>query len=236
MTSPRVDALLDAAEAEFADSGIEVGSLRRIMRAAGADPGAVHYHFGGRQTLADAVLTRILVPLNARRRELLDRAMASGEPSVADLVEALIRPDIETARVMHARSPGSARLIGAVYLRPADFVEATVAAHFAPVAEAFRPHLEAALPHVPFRAIAWRVRWCVFGTIGALLAQSQCRSNAIPTTSSPSLCASWRPPSPHEDPRRNGRTLTLARTQLSAADAYWITQATLATAPERADR
>ena len=42
-------------------------------------------------------------------------------------------------------------------------------ANFAPVAKAFRPHLEAALPHVPFPVIAWRVRWCVFGTLGALL-------------------------------------------------------------------
>lgn len=169
MTSPRVDALLDAAEAEFADAGIERGSLRKIMRAAGTDPGAVHYHFGGREALAEAVLFRILVPLNARRRELLEQAEASGEPTLAELVEALLRPDIESAHALHARSRGRARLIGAVYLRPADFVEATVAAHFAPVAEAFRPHLEAALPHMPFPVIAWRVRWCVFGILGALL-------------------------------------------------------------------
>ena len=97
MTSPRVDALLDAAEAEFADAGIETGSLRKIMRAASADPGAVHYHFGGRKALAEAVLSRVLVPLNARRLELLDRAEASGELTLAELVDALVRPDIETA-------------------------------------------------------------------------------------------------------------------------------------------
>jgi len=169
VTSPRVGALLDAAEVEFADAGIETGSLRKIMRAAGADPGAVHYYFGGRQALVEAVLTRILLPLNARRRELLDRARMSTEPMLVDLVDALVRPDIEFAQVLQARSPGRARLIGAVYLRPADFVEATVAAHFAPVAQAFRPHLEAAIPHVPFPTISWRVRWCVFGTLGALL-------------------------------------------------------------------
>jgi hypothetical protein len=33
-----------------------------------------------------------------------------------------------------------------------------------------RPHLEATLPQVPFPTIALRVRWCVFGTVGALLA------------------------------------------------------------------
>ncbi len=169
MSSSRIEALLDAAEVEFAVVGIETGSLRKIMRAAGADPGAVHYHFGGRQALAEAVLTRILVPLNARRRELLDRVATSAEPRLDGLVDALVRPDIEAAQALNVRSPGRARLIGAVYLRPADFVEAAVAAHFAPVAEAFRPHLEAAIPHVPFPVIAWRVRWCVFGTLGALL-------------------------------------------------------------------
>ena len=170
MTSQRVDALLDAAEAEFADVGFDTGSLRRIMRAAGTDPGAIHYHFGGRAALAEAVLTRLLAPPNDRRTERLDRAVTSGTPSLAELVEALIRPDIETAQALEARSPGRARLIGAAYLRPADFVDAAVASHFAPVAEAFRPHLAAALPHVPFPVIAWRVRWCVFATVGALLA------------------------------------------------------------------
>ncbi|MEZ5411088.1 MAG: TetR family transcriptional regulator [Acidimicrobiales bacterium] len=172
MTGQRLDALLDAAEAEFADAGFATGSLRRIMREAGTDPGAVHYHFGGRAALTEAVLTRLLVPLNDRRRELLTRAVEAGAPGLAELMEALVRPDVETAHALEARSPGRARLIGAIYLRPADFVESTVAAHFAPVAEAFRPHLEAALPHVPFPVIAWRVRWCVFGTVGALLADA----------------------------------------------------------------
>lgn len=169
MTSPKVDALLDAAEAEFASAGIESGSLRRIMRAAGTDPGAVHYHFGGRQALAAAVLERILVPLNARRLALLGEAVAAGRSEVTQLVDALIRPDVETAHALHAQSPGRARLIGAIYTRPSDFVAATVAAHFAPVADAFRPHLEGALPHLPFDEVAWRIRWCVFGTVGSLL-------------------------------------------------------------------
>lgn len=167
--SETVVALLDAAEAEFAGAGIDVGSLRKIMREAGADPGAVHYHFGGRRALATAVLDRILAPLNARRLVLLEEAVAAGSPDTAQLVEALIRPDLETAHALHAKDPGRARLIGAVYTRPDDFTAATVAAHFAPVADAFRPHLQSALPALPFADIAWRVRWCVFGTVGTLL-------------------------------------------------------------------
>jgi AcrR family transcriptional regulator len=169
VTRSRFVALLDAAEAEFADTGIETASLRGIMRDAGTDPGAVHYHFGSRQALVKAVLDRILVPLNARRLALLHQ-VRSAPPTLPQLVEALIRPDIESAHVLHARSPGRARLISAIYLRPADFVEATVAAHFAPVADAFWPELCKALPHVPPDTLAWRVRWCVFGTLGTLLA------------------------------------------------------------------
>lgn len=169
MASAKVDVLLDAAEAEFAGAGIEDGSLRKIMREAGADPGSIHYHFGSRQALVTAVLDRILAPLNARRLELLDEVVVAGPPGVSQLIEALIRPDIETARALQVKSPGRARLIGAIYTRPSDFVAARVAAHFAPVADAFRLHLEAALPHLSFAHVAWRIRWCVFGTVGALL-------------------------------------------------------------------
>ena len=52
MSSPRIDALINAAEEEFANAGFDAASLRKIMRAAGADPGAIHYHFGGCDALA----------------------------------------------------------------------------------------------------------------------------------------------------------------------------------------
>ncbi|MHA7155620.1 TetR family transcriptional regulator [Arthrobacter sp. TMN-50] len=169
MTSLKIGALLDATEAESASNGIETESLRKIMREAGADPGAVNYHFGGRQELAGAVLDRIPVSLNARRPDLLSQAAANGQPMMSQLVECLIRPDIETAHALHRQLPGRARLIGAIYTRPSDFAAAKVAAHFSPVGEAYRPHIEAALPHRPFADSAWRIRWCVFGTVGSLL-------------------------------------------------------------------
>lgn len=166
------DALLDAAEAQFAECGIEEASLRAIMRAAEADSGSVHYHFRTREALAEAVLDRILGPLNARRLALLTdaEAAAAGCPiALTALLGALIRPDIETACSLEARSAGRARLIGAIYIRPADFVQARVEDHFRPVARAFLPHLSVALPGVPPAVLSWRVRWSVFGTLGALL-------------------------------------------------------------------
>lgn len=181
-------ALIDAAEAAFAQRGVDEASLRAIMRSAGADPGSIHYHFGNREALARAVLERILGPLNGRRLELLaaaefraessgakatpDVPAAGGKPPgvpLAELLEALIRPDIEAATELHGRGQGRARLIGSVYLRPSLFVKALVEAHFEPVAQRFMPHLLHAVPHVPAALLAWRIRWAVFGLLGALL-------------------------------------------------------------------
>lgn len=169
-------ALVDAAEAGFARDGFEGASLRAVMRAAGADPGAVHYHFKGREGLAAAVLDRILDPLNGRRLELLAEAeeragVGRGAQPVplAELVEALIRPDLEVAADLDRRGSGRARLVAAMYLHPAAFVRAKVEAHFGPVAARFMPHLVIAVPHVEAEILAWRIRWCVFGTVGALL-------------------------------------------------------------------
>ncbi|MEM9132853.1 MAG: TetR family transcriptional regulator [Actinomycetota bacterium] len=212
-------ALLDAAESEFAAQGYAQASLRAIMRRAGTDPGAVHYHFRNRAGLAAAVLDRLLVPLNQRRLDLLteleraaglapdqfgsddradgdrggenavgegdrggtdDRAHgdrggenAVGEGTVlpvAGLVEALLRPDVELATALDEREQGRARLVSATYLRPADFVLTQVEVRFAPVAARFHPHLIAAIPDVAPEILGWRVRWAVFGLVGAVLA------------------------------------------------------------------
>lgn len=174
----RVDtrtALLDAAESEFAEQGYGQASLRAIMRRAGTDPGAVHYHFADRAGLAAAVLDRLLVPLNDRRLALLAEVEAAPEagpetPSVTQLMEALLRPDVELATALDQREQGRARLVGAMYLRPASFVLTQVEARFGPVAARFHPHLMAAVPHVAPDVLAWRVRWGVFGLVGAVLA------------------------------------------------------------------
>ena len=166
--------LVDAAESRFAAEGFASASLRAVMRDAGTDPGAVHYHFGGREALAEAVLDRILVPLNDRRLELLERLQVDEGPiGVASLVEALVRPDLEMAVTLEGRGEGRARLLGSIYLHPAAFVVRRVEERFVPVANRFMPHLMAALPKLSPEVMAWRVRWPVFGVLGAILADPE---------------------------------------------------------------
>ncbi|MGH1488002.1 MAG: TetR/AcrR family transcriptional regulator [Acidimicrobiales bacterium] len=167
-------ALLDAAETAFAEEGVDKVSLRAIMRSAGANTAAVHYHYGSRDELAMAVLDRVLEPLQARRLELLDELVESAAaretaPRVDELVEALIRPDFEAVIAVADRNPEGARIIGTIYARPSAFVKSFVSASFAPVASRFLPHLRVALPDLGTQELAWRIRWGLFGILGALL-------------------------------------------------------------------
>jgi AcrR family transcriptional regulator len=146
-------------------------SLRAIMRAAGVNTAAIHYHYGSRDELARAVLKRVLNPLQMRRLQLLDELVSSSEepPTAQQLVTALIRPDFEAVVTLCDRNPAGAGLIGTIYSRPTAFVKALVEESFAPVADAFLPYLLTALPHLSPAELSWRVRWAVFGVLGAVL-------------------------------------------------------------------
>lgn len=168
-------ALLDAAEAAFVEDGIDAASLRSIMRSAGSNAAAVHYHYGGREKLASAVVQRILTPLQDRRLELLDQVVEEARPtapSLAALLDALVRPDFEAQVATGQRNPAGARIIGLIYSRPPSFVKDMVEASFAPVAGRFGPQLAAALPEISPDELVWRVRWAVFGLLGALLSDN----------------------------------------------------------------
>lgn len=168
-------ALLDAAEIVFATEGVDNASLRSIMRQAGSNPAAVHYHYGSRNELARAVLDRILAPLQDRRLMLLNDLcdIHADQPPINGLIEALVRPDLEAFLAIGQRNPHGARLIGAIYTRPSSFVKSFVEESFSPVAQVFTPHLLRALPELGPEELAWRIRWAVFGTVGALLSDDE---------------------------------------------------------------
>src|SRR5688572_23669682 len=68
--------LLNAAERLFAARGFAGTSLREVTAEAGANVAAVHYHFGSKEELLRAVLSRIVAPVNAERLTLLERVEA----------------------------------------------------------------------------------------------------------------------------------------------------------------
>lgn len=96
---PRRDtktAILDAAELLMAEHGIEGVSLRQILSHAKANSAALHYHFGSREALIEAILARRGIKANLRRRAMLD-ALESADRAidVRDVVDAVVDPMLD---------------------------------------------------------------------------------------------------------------------------------------------
>ena len=68
--------ILDTAERLFAEHGYAATSLRQVIAAAKVNLAAVHYHFGTKEELLDAVVLRKVAPVNAARMAWLERVEA----------------------------------------------------------------------------------------------------------------------------------------------------------------
>lgn len=88
--------LVEAAERLFARRGIDAVSLAEITAEAGLrNTGAVHYYFGGREQLLEAIVESHRAEVDRRREELLDGLEAAGETNYPALVRALIEPLVD---------------------------------------------------------------------------------------------------------------------------------------------
>lgn len=89
------DVILDTAERLFAEQGIEAVSLRAINTEAGYSVAALHYHFGTRERLIDALIERRQGPILERRKVLLDALESEEKPDIYAVTEALVLPMAE---------------------------------------------------------------------------------------------------------------------------------------------
>ncbi|MDP3967830.1 MAG: TetR/AcrR family transcriptional regulator [Nocardioides sp.] len=104
LTRPQ-ERILVAAERLFVEAGFGV-SLREIAVASGQrNHSAVQYHFGDRAGLADALYRYRMVPLNARRAEMMEEIWARGEErDIEVLLRAYIVPMAEHLLAQPGRS------------------------------------------------------------------------------------------------------------------------------------
>jgi AcrR family transcriptional regulator len=87
--------LLDIAEELFAREGVGAVSIRSVNSAAGLAPASVHYHFGSKEGLVQAVLVRRGRFVIARHSQLLDELETRDGVHARDLVAALAAPFVE---------------------------------------------------------------------------------------------------------------------------------------------
>src|SRR5215467_11401104 len=95
---PTRDRILDIAECLFGERGYESTSLRHVIFEAGVNLAAVHYHFGSKEELLDAVVLRGATPLNVERIAWLDRyenEAAPGPVAIEKVLQAILWPTFQ---------------------------------------------------------------------------------------------------------------------------------------------
>jgi AcrR family transcriptional regulator len=149
--------LLDCAEQLFADHGLKGVSLRAINAEAGLSPAALHYHFGTKEALVEALLDRQMPDLMERRRRMLDALESRLEPAGArEVLEALIRPQAELL-AKHAKA--GHRYSRLLYRLQADGDLYSLFSHekYSGGVDRLVPLLQAALPQLPLEVIQQRL-------------------------------------------------------------------------------
>lgn len=164
--------ILDAAEELFAGQGFSATSLRNVVAAAGVNLAAVHYHFGSKERLIEAVFARRVGPLNARRLVLLsdERKAAGGNPvPVERIVYALIEPVVELARADASGTSQLARLFGRIHSEPNQGVRLLLLRQFDSVRSRYMEELQRSLPAVGAAELAVRFQFAI-GAMAAAFA------------------------------------------------------------------
>lgn len=88
------EAILDSAEALFADKDVTGVTMRAIAEAAGVDPASLTYHFGGKTELVSAVVRRRYAILRDLRMGALAKLLAESTeiPTARQLLDTVYRP------------------------------------------------------------------------------------------------------------------------------------------------
>lgn len=150
--------ILDTAERLIGEQGYDSTSLRQIITEAGVNLAAVHYHFGSKEELLDAVVMRKVGPVNeARLAELakVEQEAGDGRLDVEKVLGAFFHP---TAAVAD-RNPQFVRLMGRIHAE--GMMSQLVQKHFRPTTGRFLAALRRALPGLPQEELMWRVHFMV---------------------------------------------------------------------------
>lgn len=163
--------ILNSAEKLFADQGFDGTSLRGITAGAGVNLAAIHYYFGSKEALLQAVLARRLEPINRRRIELLDRLEGDSDeqpPGMRVVLRAFLEPPLREIRRLGASGEQFVRLASRAHSEANPQVRAVFLPLFQQVVQRFMAAFRRARPEMGDEELHWKFH-CLVGSMAHLL-------------------------------------------------------------------
>ena len=140
------DAILDAAEVIFADKGFHGATTRAIAEHAQANAALIHYYFGSKEALYEAVVARRSGAINGERRDRLAALHAKGTPTLEAILDPLLRPTIALGRDPARGGGHYARLLGHAASGTDDRSRRLTGTHYNAIARVFITEIAAVVP------------------------------------------------------------------------------------------
>ena len=161
---PTKHKILDAAEKLYADKGFAATSLREIIKSAGVNTAAVHYHFGSKVALVQAVLLRRAAPLNSerlRRLDALETEHPTGPLPLEAVLEAFLIPAIRFRfKDAHAGAVFP-RLMGRAISETDEHIGEIIHEIFHEAFRRFTAAFKRALPGLSEEDVRWRMHFMI---------------------------------------------------------------------------
>lgn len=181
-------AILDAAELLFAGHGFYGVTTRQVAAEAGVDTALIHYYFGSKRDLFDAVFARRAEILNTVRQEALAayEKASGGQMTPSGVIAAFIDPLIEMSLTGEPGWKNYFRLVALVNNTPAWGGE-TMHRYFDPLVHQFIDTLRRVMPQAELPDLYWGYQFLTGSMMLALsetgridqLSEGLCRSTDL---------------------------------------------------------
>ena len=154
--------ILDAGQKLMAEHGINGISLRAMLVEAGANNAALHYHFGSREALIEAIVARHGRRNSERRREIIEQLLARNETvDVYDVVDAMVDPILQMLAEEGESGRRFLRFLARLHSDRTGIHLELEARNFADVHEGITKMLGEACPDVPKHVMAKRITMAI---------------------------------------------------------------------------
>ncbi|BCS96695.1 TetR family transcriptional regulator [Desulfoluna limicola] len=161
--------ILDSAEKLIVELGADKASMRKITEEAGVNVAAINYHFGSKDNLISAIVTRFLTPLEEDQTTRLKKVMEKAGDE-APVLEDLLRSQLEPLYEFAVSNPDWMNVFHqfAAAYENEDFFKQNLKAILEKKLLYLADCMEMALPHLPRMSLLRRIAFFRLSAFGIM--------------------------------------------------------------------